>query len=137
MSRAPVSGSPQQTKRESVRTPVGGRQVLSVAGKEPGYHYRIVNDDGDRIQQFLDAGYEFVEANTHRVGDKRVNQATPEGTRAQVSVGAGQKAFVMRIRDEWYKEDQAKKQLHVDHLEQTIKKGSGKADYGTVEITRP
>lgn len=120
------------------RTPVGQRNVLNVQGKEDGYVYRVVNDTGDRIQQFLDAGYEFVDANAVRIGDKRVNQSTPEGTKAQVSVGGGQKAFVMRISKEFYEEDQAAKQAEVNRLEESIKKqvSSGNADYGKVMISQ-
>jgi hypothetical protein len=119
------------------RTPVGSRNVLTVSGKEPGYVYRIVNDTGDRIAQFLDAGYELVDASAVRVGDKRVNNATPEGTKAQVSVGKGEKAFVMRIKEEFHKEDQEAKQAHVNKLEESIKqKANGVADYGKLDIVR-
>lgn len=132
MTRGANSASAQRPKR----TPISGRNVLTVTGKEPGYVYRIVNDSGDRIQQFLDAGYEKVLANDVQVGDKRINSASPEGSVAQVSVGGGDKAIVMRIREEWYKEDQAAKHAHVDQLEQTIKQNVSGADYGTVKITR-
>ena len=64
IAKAP-SGRPQ-------RTPIGTRNVLSVAGKEPGYEYRIINDTGDRVQEFIDAGYELVANDSVRVGDKRV-----------------------------------------------------------------
>ncbi len=119
------------------RTPVGQRNVLTLSGKEPGYVYRIVNDQADRIQQFMDAGYELVDADAVRVGDKRVNSASPEGSKAQVSVGKGEKAFVMRIKEEYYKEDQAAKAAEIDRLEQSMKqKASGNADYGSIEIKR-
>lgn len=131
MSRVATGASASRVKR----TPVGGRNVLTVTGKEPGYTYRIVNDAGDRVQQFLDAGYELVSASSVQVGDRRVNAASPEGSNAQVSVGKGDKAFVMRIRDEFYKEDQEAKQAHVNQLEQSIKRVPG-ADYGSIEITR-
>ncbi len=131
MSRTSNSTSVQRVKR----TPLNGRNVLTVSGKEPGYVYRIVNDAGDRIAQFLDAGYELVEANAVRVGDKRVNAATPEGSKAQVSVGKGDKAFVMRIKQEWYDEDQQAKQVYNNQLEQSIKQtASQAADYGKVTI---
>lgn len=132
MSRvANSSASAQRPKR----TPIASRNVLTVTGKEPGYSYRIVNDAGDRIQQFLDAGYELVEAKDVQVGDRRVNAATPEGSKAQVSVGKGEKAFVMRIRQEWYEEDQAAKRTKVDALEQSIKQtASQNSDYGKVTI---
>lgn len=117
------------------RTPIGSRNVLTLVGKKPGYTYRIVNDSGDRISQFIDAGYEFVDAADIQVGDRRVDKASPEGTKAQVSVGKGDKAFVMCIKDEYYQEDQAAKQEQVNKLEQSIKQiASQKADYGTVTI---
>lgn len=118
------------------RTPIGTRNVLTVAGKDPNYVYRIVNDSGDRINEFLEAGYELVDEDSVKVGDKRVNKASAEGSKAQISVGQGQKAFVMRIRKEWYDEDQATKQQRVDQLEATIKEKALDGTYGKLEITR-
>lgn len=132
MSRTANSASAQRPKR----TPVNGRNILTVSGKDPDYVYRIVNDTGDRIQAFLDAGYELVDANSVRVGDKRVNSASPEGSKAEVNVGDGLKGKVMRIRKDWYEEDQLAKQAHVNQLEQTIKQKAAGADYGTVSISR-
>jgi hypothetical protein len=119
------------------RTPVGQRNVLTVLGKDPEYEYRIVNDTGDRIAAFQDAGYTIVEADAVRVGDKRVGRATSEGTSAQVSVGTtaqgqGQKAFVMKIPKAFYNEDQAVKLQKIKQLEETIKQPSG--DYGKITI---
>ena len=119
----------------TARVPVTERNILSVKGKEPGYHYRIVNDSGDRIQQLQDAGYEFVDASTVQVGDKRINSTSPEGTHAQVSVGGGVKAYVMRIKQEWYDEDQAAKQARVNQLEETIQQ-TASAYTGSVKISR-
>lgn len=118
------------------RTPIGKRNVLTVAGKDANYEYRIVNDSGDRVQEFLDAGYETVSESSVRVGDKRVNKASAEGSISQISVGQGQKAFVMRIRKDWYQEDQAAKQKHVDQLETTIKEKALDGTYGKLEISR-
>jgi hypothetical protein len=118
------------------RTPIGTRNVLTVAGKDPNYVYRIVNDSGDRINEFLEAGYELVPEDSVKVGDKRVNKASSEGSNAQISVGQGQKAFVMRIRKEWYQEDQAAKQERVDRLEATIKDKALDGTYGKLEISR-
>ena len=114
------------------RIPVGQRNVLTVHGKDPAYEYRVVNDTGDRIAQFEDAGYVIEDASNVRVGDKRVNNSTPEGTKAQVSVGNGDKAFVMKIPKELYQEDQDAKMERIKQLENTIKNPSG--DYGQVVI---
>lgn len=118
------------------RTPVNSRNILTVNGKEPGYVYRVVNDTGDRINEFLDRGYELVDAKDVRVGDKRVNAASPEGSKAQVSVNEhGGKAFVMRIREDWYHEDQALKQAQVDELEKALKQQASSTGLtGTIKI---
>lgn len=126
-------------ERRAKRTPINGRNILTVEGKDPNYVYRIVNDDGDRIQMFKDAGYELVESSSVRVGDRRVDVASSEGSKAQVSVGGGKKAFVMRIPKEWYEDDQKAKQAEVDRLEQSIKQDAlSKNDLksGKLEITR-
>ena len=128
------TSAPSGTPERPSRTPIGSRNVLTVSGKDENFVYRVVNDVGDRIAMFQEAGYELVDASTHRVGDKRINSATPEGSKAQVSVGKGEKAFVMRIRKDWYDEDQKAKQVDVDRLEQSIKSNSG-GDYGKVSIT--
>lgn len=119
------------------RTPITGRNVLTVGGKDPNYHYRIVNDDGDRVQMFIDAGYELVEAADIQVGDKRIGTTSSEGSKAQVSVGSGQKAYVMRIRNEWYKEDQDMKQQKVTELEASTKQKALDGTYGQIENFGP
>lgn len=120
------------------RTPVGTRNILTVNGREAGFHYRIVNDEdgGDRIQQFLDAGYDFVQASDVTVGDKRVNKASPEGAAMQISVGGGKKAYLMRIKQDWYDEDQLRKQKQVDDLEAATKQKALDGTYGKIDITR-
>jgi hypothetical protein len=128
IAKAP-SGRPQ-------RVPVGTRNVLTVAGKDPNYEYRIINDSGDRVQEFLDAGYELVERDSVRVGDKRVGTASAEGSKAQLSVGQGMKGFVVRIKKEWYQEDQARKQAHVNELESATKAKALDGTYGKLDITR-
>lgn len=119
----------------TTRTPVTERNILSVKGKEPGYQYRIVNDTGDRVQQLLDAGYEIVEAKDVQIGDKRINSVKAEGTQAQVSVGGGMKAFVMRQKQEWFDEDQAAKHARTAELEETIKQNTSGFN-GSIKITR-
>lgn len=118
------------------RTPVGVRNVLTVGGKEPGFEYRIVNDEGDRVEQFKAAGYDVVSASDVTVGDRRINKASTEGTAAQVSVGNGVKAVVMRINKEWYDEDQAAKMQQVADTEAATKSEALKGNYGDLKINR-
>lgn len=130
-----IAKAPERRVR---RTPVGQKNVLTVAGKEPGYEYRFVNADGDRVQEFLDNGWELVEKKEVRIGDKRLNAPSgSEGSTAVASVGGGMKAYLLRIREDWYKEDQAAKQEHVNRLEQGTKQDAlNGTDYGKLEITR-
>ncbi len=116
------------------RTPVSGRNRLTVQGKDPNYVYRIVNDEEGRIARFQEGGYELLEDEAVKVGDKRANQTSSEGTVKQLSVGGGKKAYVMRIRRDWYEEDQKAKQAQVDALEATTKKKALDGRYGTLTI---
>ena len=115
----------------------GTRNRLTVRGKEPGYVYRIVNDTDDRIQQMQELGYEIVSDTSMQVGDKRIANPTQEGSPVQVSVGQGIKAYVMRQKKEYYDEDQASKQTHVNELESSTKREAQEAGfYGNLKITK-
>lgn len=118
------------------RTPVGQRNILTVKGKDPNYEYRIVNDVEDRIAQFQEAGYELVPDDAVDVGDKRVSQGTSVGSKKVFSVGQGTKAYVMRIKKEWYEEDQRAKQRRVDAQESSIREKALDGTYGKLDITR-
>jgi len=123
------SGRPQ-------RTPIGTRNILTVKGKDPNYEYRIVNDVDDRITQFQEAGYELVPDETVKVGDKRVNATSSEGSAKQLSVGGGTKAFVMRIKKEWYQEDQSRKLKQVAEIERATKEKALDGAYGDIKLSR-
>jgi hypothetical protein len=118
------------------RTPVGARNVLSVKGKHPDYEYRIVNDEGDRVEQFKAGGYDVVSASDVTVGDRRINAPSAEGSAAQVSVGGGMKAVVMRIKKEWYSEDQDAKITSIAQTEAATQTEALKGNYGKLEISR-
>lgn len=103
------------------RTPVSGyRNVMTYSNKEPGYVYRFVNDLEGRIQIFLNAGYELVPTGEGQVGDKRVGTATDMGSVVSRPAGGGITAYLMRIKQEWYDEDQQKKLNHIRQLEQEM-----------------
>jgi hypothetical protein len=129
-----IAKAPERRVR---RTPIGTRNVLTVTGKEPGYEYRFVNDVGDRVQEFLDNGWELVPKKDVRIGDKRLGQPdAAEGSKAAASVGRGQTAYVLRIREDWYKQDQAEKQEAVDATEAAMKSDALNGTYGKLEISR-
>ena len=130
----------EKTTVRTRRAPIGGsRNVLTVEGKEEGFHYRWVNDTGDRIEHLKSRGYEIV---THKVsvGDKRVASTEGVGAAATANVGGGIKAVLMRISDEYKAEDDAAKREVVDATEAAIRTlvdprtGESLGDYGTIGI---
>jgi hypothetical protein len=118
------------------RTPVGRRNRLTVTNKDAGYVYRFVNDTGDNVLRYQEAGYEFAPDSKHTVGDKRVNMATSEGSIKQVSVGGDMKAFLMRIPKDIYEDQQKAKQARVDQLEEDTKRTALNGTYGKLETSR-
>ena len=123
-------------KRKPRRLSINGtRNVLTVSGKDPGFESRVVNDDGDRVSQFEDMGYEVVKDSSIKVGDRRIANPTKEGSPVQISVGGGQKAYLMRIRKDWYEEAQEDKAKQVDEMEKgMLKDTKNSADYGNITI---
>ena len=113
------------------------RNRLSLKNTDPNYEYRIVNDQSDRVELLKEIGYEVVSADTVRVGDKRVDLGKSVGSAATLSLGRGDNGVVMRIRKDWYVEDQKTKQLEVDKTEQTMKETArSNGNYGKIDISR-
>lgn len=129
---------PQKAPRGRVkRQPIRARGRLNVNGKDENYVYRFVNDVGDRIQMFQEAGYELVSKQDHKIVDNRLDIAIPDGTNAMVSVGVknngdAQRAYLMRIRREWYEEDQAEKQKDIKAVQEQIKNPNIDGAYGKI-----
>jgi len=100
------------------RVPLGSRNILT-AQKRPGFVRRFVNDKGDRVQQFKEAGWKAVGAD-EKVGDDKAGKASSVGSSANPSVGNNQRAVLMEIPDNYYKEDQKAKQDKIDQVEKEI-----------------
>jgi len=115
------------------RTGLSRRNVLTAEGKEPGYVYRFVNDSEDRVQEFLDRGYEIVPSSKVKVGDKRVDRAGSEGSVSQTSVGGGKKAILMRQREDYYHEDAKAKQDYVNDTERATREKATEGTYGKLD----
>ena len=130
--------TPVEASARPKRIPIAARNRLEIRNKEPGYVYRIVNDEDDRISRLQDAGYEIAtKESIGAVGNRKVDSASSLGSVAHFSVGKGTKAVVMRQKDEFYREDQKAKQDEIDALEATMKGDARKAaDYGSLELSR-
>jgi hypothetical protein len=90
--------------------------------KEDGYVYRWFNNTPGRLEQAGKAGYEFVDDAT--AGDAgESNTDLGSRTSAVVDRVEGTRAYLMRIRQDWYDEDQAQKQLANDAIDDAIRGG--------------
>lgn|SRR3990167_1326608 len=129
-------------ERRSKRVPIHEqrRNILTISGKDENYVYRIVNDVGNRVQRFIDGGWELAPSDNHEVvGDRGVvNNNTSLGGDVRMSVGDSDVAVLMRIRKELYEEDQRAKELNTRAKEKAIlHKSSGEdGTYGEISIEK-
>ena len=105
------------TARPEKRVPLH-RQNIITADTRPGYVRRIVNDQDDRIERFIKAGWTPVEG--EQIGDEHAADPSSLGSATVKSVGAGMKAVLMEIPESLYKEDQNDKQKKVNELEEAM-----------------
>jgi hypothetical protein len=119
----------EQKSVRTKRTPISGRRnILTVRGKDESFHYRWVSDDEmGRIDAFKEAGYEAVSDDV-KVGEKRVDNATPIGSAVTTPSKDGRKLVLMRIKKEWYKEDQEAKQRDINETEAAMKRQEAEKD---------
>lgn len=102
---------------------------LTVYGDIPGYHMHIFNDTPGRIEEALSAGYEFVSPS--EIGGTAsgvVSRNTDLGDKVRFLVGAsggpeGLYAYLMKIRQEWFEEDQLEQQQVNDRVDHAIRNG--------------
>lgn len=120
------------------RTPVAERNRLSFKNQDPNYVYRLVNDVENRIEDFKNAGYEVV-TNGDKVGESRAGEGTGLGSAVTKQVGQGITGVLMRIRKEWYEEDQKRHQRNVREVESSLHDLYKKKDagfYGSLKIDK-
>lgn len=126
-----------QSEKRVVRKSLFQRGPQSIAGeKDPNYVYRFVNDTGSRIANFQAAGYEIVKDDELTVGDSRVFDPSDLGSGKKVTSNDGTVSYLMRIKKEYYEEDQAAKQNYINETERAMKQqATQSADYGTIKVT--
>lgn len=140
-SAAPVAGSAIQAQTASRQTseinddsrsrfpkrvPLHEQQRLG-AKKRAGYQPRIFNDEGNKIQAALDAGYSIVN-DGRTISGHRSCDPGKFGNAATAYVGRNERGHeitgvLMEIPQNWYDEDQAAKQMEIDAQEQQIRQG--------------
>ena len=129
MSRAPREEGRAASREEegrSKRVPLGvARSKLSVPVR-PGYQRRWINDAEGRIANAESGGYQFAVDDKLQIGQQDIdNENRDLGARISrvVDKTTGQKAYLMEIKEEFYKEDQTAKVQKVEEVDRRIKKG--------------
>ena len=109
--------------QERKRIPLGTRNVLT-APKKDGFVRRFVNDKGNRIQRFKDAGYSIVEDDI-QVGDPKIGKPGQLGSSVFVPLSGGnQRAVLMEIPEKYKNEDYRAAQDKITRQEDEMKRDS-------------
>ena len=127
---------PARTERSSFNGTTG---KLKIQKQIDGYHMHIFNDEPGRIEQAIDVGYEFVTPD--EIGSVATNvtsRNTDIGDKVRFLVGTAANnepmyAYLMKIRQEFYDEDQSKLQAKNDAIDVAIKKGTITKDGHTTD----
>ena len=97
-----------------------GKLSLNSASLDPAFHYHWINDTPGRVAQAEANGYQFVLAD--EVGSEVVRLVGVQES------GEPLKSYLMKIKMEWYMEDQAALQGKLDKVDSAIKSGRNAQD---------
>jgi len=143
----PADATNQESVAERKRVPMGSPVARLAVPEIPGYEQRWILNERQRVQKALDAGYEFVHKDEIQMNyrdqigsDSAEDGNTSLGTTVTTSAGADlgndgqpQQLILMKIRKEWYKQDQAAKVgpgSRVDLVRKTLLSGkTSQGDY--------
>jgi hypothetical protein len=112
----------------------GTEAKLGVREQIDGYHLHILTDNGSRIQEALDTGYEFVRPDEiGGVSENVVSRNGDLGDRIRYLVnpraeGTAQYGYLMKQRLEWYEEDQNALQVKNSQVDAAIRRGKVTGD---------
>lgn len=121
----------QELKRTRVPVHEATNNAFSVLNQDKAYQYRTVDEfEGNQyvLDTYINAGYEFVtlsagkELGLSKYCDGKMADA---GDRVCMGNGSNGKMFLMRIKKEFYKQDQKEKQKHQDEIMSSIYKSTG------------
>jgi hypothetical protein len=116
--------------RRAERTSFNGTEAkLRIGNQIEGYHLHILNDVPGRIDQALQAGYEFVSPDeVGGVANNVVSRNTDLGDKVRFLVGSGANnepmyAYLMKIELDLYTEDQQALQTKNNRIDDAIRGG--------------
>ncbi len=118
--------STREATGRSTRVPLGvARSKLSVPAR-PGYVRRWVNDTEGRLLNAEQGGYQYATDQSLQIGGADIDNVNRDlGARISrvVDKSTGQKAYLMEIKEDFYREDQAFKAKAVAEKDNLIKHG--------------
>lgn len=138
MSQANKAVNPANVKgdrAERTRIPMSLPQQKLAVPDIPGYHLHWMMGSPSRIAQAKKAGYDFVDENEVDVvnsdlgGDASKSGSTDMGTRVSVVAGgtaengSEQRLYLMKIRQEYWEEDQASLEDRNEQIASTLRGG--------------
>ncbi|CAN8142620.1 hypothetical protein THIOSC15_490005 [uncultured Thiomicrorhabdus sp.] len=127
-------------EKPKTRIPIGRRNVLTAKKEDldPGYVHRFVNDDPGRLRMFMDAGWEVVEKReVMKILYDDIGAGSHVGSLVTKTVGKEKTAYLMRLKREYYEEDQEAKAEKIHEHEAGLKAVNEKdGQYGEVKINR-
>lgn len=112
-----VAGS--QTKRRR-RASVGGHALRLQAPKRKGYTRRWINDDGNRLADAFELGYDYVQEAGIQSSDPGSRISRLVGTKAN---GEPLRAYLMETPDELYAEGVAERDAHTRQIDESLVAG--------------
>ncbi len=127
---------PNNRSERVIRSAVGGtRNIINPIGElDPNYNYRVVNDEGTRIDELYGYGYDPVIDENLKLGNSNPEQTGSNHT-AVVDKRTGKKGVLMRQPIELHEKDRKRRKEEIDKSEEsmfrTIKTDDGR--YGDVE----
>jgi hypothetical protein len=131
------SERPAQERKRNVFNGTQGK--LSVNYTIEGYHLHGFNDENGRIADALDGGYEFVTPEeVGGVKENVVSRNTDLGDKVRWLVGRTTEGgplycYLMKIKQEWFEEDQAILQAKNNLIDDAIRKGRNTKDGSSAE----
>ena len=140
----------ENSNRKKRRVPLGQMRKKLAVEELPGFVMRWVNDVESRVFDAEEGGYAFVtyaELNGRPIGQRNTVPSSLEmGAKVQKAVGKDDQgapihAYLMKIKQEWYDEDQREKDRAVDATEDGVVNYNSVDDairrrmYGNVSVT--
>jgi hypothetical protein len=118
----------KRIKARRKRIPVDTSRLRLATKEKEGYRRRWVLDKDDRLSKFGDGGYNFVSSDDFEFeyDDVKNSNGSVNSVVSCSSGGGGKKMYLMEIKEEWYLEDQKKKDQKIKDKENLLKKGTDK-----------